>query len=110
MHRIHPILPPLLHDPFPPTRANHAYWNFAGEGSDFIGGHILTIHSNYYTLIDNLLIPAGEIRSVARIPLDFRRLKAAETEMKKAGGNLAGYDHNFVLNKSEFALWRWRPL
>ena len=70
---------------------------------------IFTIHADYYTLINKLLIPTGEIRSVVGMPLDFRRSKAVEMDMKKAGGNLRDMITTLSSINRNSACWNWRP-
>lgn len=78
---------------------NHSYFNLKGGGD--ISGHVLTINADHFTPVDKNLIPTGEIREVARTPLDFRKPTAigarvdADDEQLKLGH---GYDHNWVIN------------
>jgi len=82
---------------------NHSYFNLAGQGSGDILGHLLMIQADKFTPVDAGLIPTGELRDVAGTPFDFRKPLAIgaridqDEEQLKLGG---GYDHNFVLRRS----------
>lgn len=83
---------------------NHSYFNLAGHDTGTILDHYLQLYCDAYTPADAESIPTGEIASVAGTPMDFREFHRvgeridADFEPLKFGG---GYDHNWVINKSE---------
>lgn len=64
----------------------------------------MQIFANAYTPVGAGLIPTGEIRSVEGTAQDFRKMHKIGDKISKASADdstVAGYDHNFVLNKGE---------
>jgi aldose 1-epimerase len=83
----------------------HSYFNLRGHGD--VLDHVLTIHASTYLPVDERLIPTGEFAPVAGTPFDFQdpasigsRLRTEHVQLVRAGG----YDHNFVLNRSDTRL------
>ncbi len=82
---------------------NHTYFNLNSVGNDanemqHVLGHEVYINADFYTPVDETLIPTGEILSVKSTPMDFLTSKSIGKEIDRVMG---GYDHNFVLNNLE---------
>ena len=65
----------------------HAWFNLNGSGEGLTTSHIVKINADYYTPVDEELIPTGDIAPVDGTAFDFRAGKPVTPE----------FDHNFVL-------------
>ena len=74
---------------------NHSYFNLTGCKENVLG-HQLQIFSDAYTVMDEQLIPTGEIRPVTGTPYDFTAVHAIGERIHDIPG---GYDMNYVLRK-----------
>ncbi len=85
---------------------NHGFFNLAGIGNPTpsVMDNVVTINADFYVPIDDVSIPTGEILKVEGTPMDFRtphtlgeRIDEPFEQLK----NGSGYDHCYVLNKTE---------
>jgi len=76
--------------------SNHAYFNLAGFGQ--VHEQILWLAAERFTVMDDQLIPTGEIASVKGTALDFTTPTAIGGRIDQLKPKLNGYDHNFVLD------------
>jgi aldose 1-epimerase len=82
----------------PVNLCNHTYFNLR-EADTTILGHLLKINAERYTVVNDELIPTGELRPVQGTPMDFRGLQGIGSGIGQVKG---GYDHNYVLNKKVY--------
>ena len=85
---------------------NHAFFSLAGVANPTptIDNNIVTINADFYTPIDEVSIPTGEISKVEGTPMDFRTPHTVGSRIDDPFQQLvngAGYDHCYVLNKEE---------
>ena len=85
---------------------NHGFFNLAGISTPTptVNDHIVSINADFYTPIDEVSIPTGEIAKVEGTPMDFRTPHTVGERIDDKFQQLifgAGYDHCYVLNKTE---------
>lgn len=81
----------------PLNLTHHAYFNLNHGASPDVLGHELTLAADHYTVVDDTLIPTGELRPVAGTPFDFTTPHAIGERLTQVPGEPTGYDHNYVL-------------
>jgi aldose 1-epimerase len=82
--------------PTPVNLTNHSYFNLAAGEAKTALDHVLFLQADAYTVVDETMIPTGELRPVKGTPFDFTTPRAIGERIEQTGG---GYDHNFVLTK-----------
>lgn len=86
--------------PTPVNLCNHTYFNLREADTDVLE-HRMMINSDYYTPVNDELIPTGEALPVKGTPMDFKDFHSIGERIDKVKG---GYDHNYVLIRKDSEL------
>jgi aldose 1-epimerase len=86
----------------PVNLTNHSYFNLAAGAAEDALQHVVTLNADRYTVVDQALIPTGELRPVAGTVMDFTKPTPIGTRIAQVEGG--GYDHNYVLNQADGSL------
>jgi aldose 1-epimerase len=90
----------------PLNLTNHSYFNLnLASGADVLA-HEVELSADRYTVVDEALIPTGELRPVAGTPFDFTAAHAIGARIGQVPG---GYDHNWVLRGAQPAVRVYEP-
>ena len=92
--------------PTPLNLTQHSYFNLRGEGDGDILGHEIRLAASRFTVVDDTILPTGELRDVRGTPFDFTtprpigsRIDGSDDQLRFPGG----YDHNFVIDRADDA-------
>ena len=73
----------------------HGYFNLTGGKRDVLSHEVL-INADKYVVVDENLIPTGELRDCENTPMDFSEYISIDARIEQTDG---GYDHSYILNK-----------
>lgn len=85
---------------------HHGFFSLSGiaNPTPTVNNNIVTINADWYTPMDEVSVPTGEIAPVEGTPMDFRTPHTVGSRIDEKFQQLiygAGYDHCYVLNKKE---------
>lgn len=84
---------------------NHSYFNLTGNHANTILDHKVMIKADRFTPVDGGLIPTGELKAVKGTPFDFTTAEKIGARIANVpGGPPVGYDHNYVLTRTDSSL------
>lgn len=85
----------------PINLTNHTYFNLKDAGKSDILNHVVQLHADTFTPVNENMIPTGEVQSVKGTPMDFLEPKPIGQDIDQDYAQLqygGGYDHNYVIN------------
>lgn len=74
---------------------HHSYWNLAGHDAGSVRSQYLWLGADFYTPLDETLIPTGAVVPVKGTPYDYTGEKTIGEGLDATGG--IGFDNNFCL-------------